>query len=266
MLFDIQAEVVFNRQINPVTFLMGLDVPEIASAAKPGQFVMLRVNNGVDPLLRRPFSICGINGQNNLLILYKTVGSGTKALSEKRPGEKLWVMGPLGNGFDLPAPSDKAILIAGGIGVAPLNFLANALKDNLLEFMAGFVSSGDIIPIKHTTHEELNVSIATDDGSSGYSGFVTGLLDEYLEKHSQKTSRLLIYACGPMPMLKKTALIAASRSIPCQVSIEALMACGLGACQGCAVKVVQQDQPTPYRHVCKDGPVFPSSDIDWSNV
>lgn len=263
-MFDHQAEVVSNRQINPITFLMGLNAPDIASIAKPGQFVMLRVSDGVDPLLRRPFSICGINDQNILLILYKTVGSGTKILSEKRQGEKLWVMGPLGNGFDMPAPGNKAILVAGGIGVAPLNFLAGAIKENPMKFMIGFASSGDIIPGGQFADRGMNVSIATDDGSFGYKGMVTELLIEYINRHGYESNKLLIYACGPMPMLKKTAAIASDHNITCRVSLEALMACGLGACQGCAVKVLKQDQPTPYRHVCKDGPVFPSSDIDWS--
>jgi dihydroorotate dehydrogenase electron transfer subunit len=266
VLFDIQAEVVSNRQINPVTFLMGLDVPDIASAANPGQFVMLRVNNGVDPLLRRPFSICGTGDRNILFILYKTVGSGTGVLSEKKLGERLWVMGPLGNGFSLPAPGNKAIMVAGGIGIAPLNFLAGAIKKKPIEFMIGFASSGDIIPNGQITDRDMNISIATDDGSFGYPGMVTELLIECLDRQVHQSDKLLIYACGPMPMLKKTALIAADRNIICWVSLEAMMACGLGACQGCAVKVMQQDKPTPYRHVCKDGPVFPSTDIDWSNV
>jgi dihydroorotate dehydrogenase electron transfer subunit len=265
-LFDHHAEIAFNIKINPVTFLMGLVSPQIASAAKPGQFVMVRVNEGLDPLLRRPFSICGVQDQEILLILYKIVGRGTEMLAGKRPAEKLSVMGPLGHGFSLPDPDNQAILVAGGIGLAPLYFLACTLKDNLLEFMTGFGSSGDIIPGRYITHDDLNVSVATDDGSSGYSGFVTGLLDESLERHSQENSRLLIYACGPMPMLKKTASIASDRNIPCQVSLEALMACGLGACQGCAIKVLRQDQPTPYCHVCKDGPVFMASYVDWSGL
>jgi dihydroorotate dehydrogenase electron transfer subunit len=264
-LFDHQAKVVFNRQINPITFLMGLDAADIASSAKPGQFVMLRVNDGIDPLLRRPFSICGVDNQNILLILYKTVGRGTVMLSEKRPGERLWVMGPLGNGFNLPAPGSKAILVAGGIGMAPLNFLAGSIKKTQMEFMIGFASAVDIIPSGQITDRDMNISIATDDGSFGYPGMVTELLMECLDRHQHESDKLLIYACGPMPMLKKTAAIASGCNITCHVSLEAQMACGLGACQGCAVKIIPLGQ-SPYRHVCKDGPVFLSSDIDWSNV
>jgi dihydroorotate dehydrogenase electron transfer subunit len=134
-----------------------------------------------------------------------------------------------------------------------------------MEFMIGFASSGDIIPSGQITDRNLNVSIATDDGSFGYPGRVTQLLIECLDRHLHESDKLLIYACGPMPMLKKTAAIASGRNITCSVSLEALMACGLGACQGCAIKVISRDQST-YRHVCKDGPVFLSSDIDWSNI
>jgi dihydroorotate dehydrogenase electron transfer subunit len=245
---------------------MGLNSPDIASSAKPGQFIMMRINEGTDPLLRRPFSICGVRDHEILLILYKTVGHGTRILSKKKPGEKLWVMGSLGNGFNLPAPDKKAILVAGGIGLAPLYFLAHCLKNSLHSFLAGFGTMKDIIPPGHVTHENLTLTISTDDGSSGYSGFVTDLLETSLAAHAHEKEKIAIYACGPMSMLKKTASIAADRGIACQVSLEALMACGLGACQGCAVRVNQQDQSTPYRHVCKDGPVFPSNEIDWSNI
>jgi len=207
-----------------------------------------------------------VRDQNLLLILYKTVGHGTQILSKKNPGEKLWVMGPLGNGFNLPAPDKKAILVAGGIGIAPLFFLALSLKNRLHSFLTGFGTMKDIILPEHFIHEKLNASIATDDGSSGYSGFVTDLLESSLDALMNEKGKIAIYACGPMPMLKKTSLIAAEHDIVCHVSLEAQMACGLGACQGCAIRVIQQDQATPYRHVCKDGPVFLSNEIDWSKI
>jgi dihydroorotate dehydrogenase electron transfer subunit len=265
-MFDQYVEVVFNRKINPATFLMGLRAPHIAFESRPGQFLMVRINEGIDPLLRRPFSIYGIDNEDNVCILYKTIGHGTEMLSEKRAGEKLSILGPLGQGFILPESDSKAILVAGGIGAAPLYFLAQALKDNPMEFMAGFGSSGDIIPNQQINDRQIKVSIATDDGSEGYSGRVTGLLEEYLDKSTNESGMLTIYSCGPLPMLKKTASIASSRNITCQVSMEALMACGLGACQGCAVNVLRQDNQTHYCHVCKDGPVFSSLVIDWSKV
>ncbi|MBN1626765.1 MAG: dihydroorotate dehydrogenase electron transfer subunit [Deltaproteobacteria bacterium] len=227
---------------------------------------MLRVNEGIDPLLRRPFSICGTTDGEIALILYKIAGHGTEILSGKKAGEKLSVMGPLGQGFTLPGQNEKAVLVAGGIGIAPLYFLACALKDNQMEFMSGFDTSGNIISPEKIAGRSINISIATDDGSEGYSGMVTGLLDEYLDKNIYEKDSIIIYACGPSAMLKKVSSIAACREIPCQVSMEALMACGLGACQGCAVKVFPQNDLTLYRHVCKDGPVFPAHIIDWGAI
>jgi dihydroorotate dehydrogenase electron transfer subunit len=264
-MFEHKAEIVFNRTINSTTFLMGLRSPRIAFESKPGQFVMMRINEGIDPLLRRPFSIYGIAEPDILCILYKKVGHGTGMLAGKKAGEKLSILGPLGQGFTLPG-SNKAILVAGGIGSAPLYFLSRAIKDTPVEFMIGYGSSKDIIPNQHITGQDEQISIATDDGSAGYPGFVTGLLEKYLDSQAHERDKLTIYACGPLPMLKKTAIIAADRNVSCQVSLEALMACGLGACQGCAVKVLNQDNQTQYRHVCKDGPVFPSREIDWSNI
>lgn len=265
-MIDQHIEIAFNREITSGIFLLGLRSPSLASESRPGQFVMLRVNQGIDPLLRRPFSICGTTDGKIVLILYKIVGHGTEMLAGRKAEEKLSVMGPLGKGFNLPGKNEKAVLVSGGIGIAPLNFLADALKNDQMEFMSGFDTSGNIISSKEITGRSINISIATDDGSEGYSGMVTGLLDEYLDKDIHEKDSKVIYACGPSAMLKKVSSIAAYRRIPCQVSLEALMACGLGACQGCAVKILPQNDLTLYRHVCKDGPVFPAHIIDWSGI
>ena len=265
-MIDQHTEIVFNRKIKSGIFLLGFRSPHIASESRPGQFVMVRINDGIDPLLRRPFSIFDVRDKNTICILYKTVGHGTDILSWKKAGEKISVMGPLGRGFSMPDENRKAILVAGGIGAAPLHFLAGTLKFRPMEFMAGFGTSGDIIPLSQETGYATGISIATDDGSQGYPGMVTGLLDEYLSGDAHGKDLMSIYACGPSAMLKKVSFIASHRNIPCQVSLEALMACGLGACQGCAVKIQSQDDQPFYRHVCKDGPVFPSHIIDWSNI
>jgi dihydroorotate dehydrogenase electron transfer subunit len=265
-MIDQHTEIVFNRRIISGIFLLGFRSPHIASESKPGQFVMVRINEGIDPLLRRPFSIFDVRDKNTICILYKTIGHGTDLLSGKKAGEIISVMGPLGRSFSLPDENRKALLVAGGIGVAPLYFLAGALKNRPMEFMAGFGTSGDIIPLDQETGHTVGISIATDDGSKGYSGMVTGLLDEYLSRNINGKAPMAIYACGPLGMLKKVSSIALHHNIPCQVSLEALMACGLGACQGCAVKILSQDDQPPYGHVCKDGPVFPSHTINWSNI
>jgi dihydroorotate dehydrogenase electron transfer subunit len=265
-MIDQHYEIVFNRKITSGIFLLGFKSPHIASESSPGQFVMVRINEGIDPLLRRPFSIFDVLDKDTICILYKTVGHGTELLSLKKAGERLSVMGPLGQGFSIPDEKLKAILVGGGIGIAPLYFLAGALKNKPMEFMAGFGKSGDIIPLERAAGRTISISIATDDGSKGYSGMVTGLLDECLSRNINGKYPIAIYACGPLAMLKKVSSMASHRNISCQVSLEALMACGLGACQGCAVKILSQDDHSLYRHVCKDGPVFPSHTIDWSNI
>jgi dihydroorotate dehydrogenase electron transfer subunit len=265
-MFDQDTEIIFNREIKPGIYLMGLRSSQIALESRPGQFVMVRVNEGIDPLLRRPFSICGVSDKGDIRILYKIVGHGTEILAGKKAGEKLSVLGPLGQGFSLSDDNKKAILVAGGMGIAPLLFLAGALKGRPMTFMAGFGSSRDVIPFQDITDQPMDISIATDDGSEGYAGLVTGLLDAYLDQNTQEKNAFTIYTCGPLPMLRKVSAIAHSHNISCQVSLESLMACGLGACQGCAVKIISQDNMVHYRHVCKDGPVFPSNTIDWSKI
>ncbi|MFH1351098.1 MAG: dihydroorotate dehydrogenase electron transfer subunit [Pseudomonadota bacterium] len=267
MMIDQITEVAFNHKIAPDTFLMGLRSRDVKAWAKPGQFVMVRVREGVDPLLRRPFSVCGVREDGLLLILYRVVGMGTSIMAETREGERLWVLGPLGQGFELPKGDQTALLVAGGIGMAPLFFLAQALKtrNNPFQFMVGFRSSTEIIPIGQVVGHPIELSIATDDGTEGHAGPVTDLLTEYLDQHERDIGSVSVYTCGPLPMLKKVAALVADRNIPCQVSLEAAMACGLGACQGCAVKSSHAEK-RDYYHVCKDGPVFPVQNIEWKDI
>jgi dihydroorotate dehydrogenase electron transfer subunit len=265
-MIDQSVEISFNKKINSGTFLMGFRSPQLAFESRPGQFIMVRIDERFDPLLRRPISICGVFEEETVCILVKVVGHGTEILEGKKAGEKISVLGPLGQGFSLPDEDERAVLVAGGIGIAPLNFFARSIKNNPIKFMAGFASSKAMIPLIEINRRALDVSIATDDGSEGYSGMVTGLLESYLDEQINKSEKISIYACGPLPMLKKTTSIASERAIGCQVSLESLMACGLGACQGCAVKKSAQDNATHYLHVCKDGPVFSSNTIDWSII
>jgi dihydroorotate dehydrogenase electron transfer subunit len=265
-MFDQALKILFNEKITPDTLLLGFRSSEIAAESRPGQFVMIRVNNTFNPLLRRPFSICGIRDKETVLILYRILGKGTSILSRKKEGEIISVMGPLGNGFKLPNEDVKALLIAGGMGVAPLFYLAGEIISTDIELMSGFRTSREIIRPDPINDLSIDMSIATDDGTSDYKGFVTDLLQEYIDRHSQSPDSLMVYSCGPVPMLRKTATITAGHNIPCQVSLETHMACGLGACQGCAVKVSKPESMSPYRHVCRDGPVFSSCDIDWNSL
>lgn len=258
-------EIICNRRINPHTFLMGFRSPEMVAAASPGQFVMVRVGSGMEPLLRRPFSICGIQGDDLLLILYRVVGKGTAVMAEKNKGETLSVLGPLGQGFPPPGPEKIPVLVGGGIGVAPLFFLAQAIgsRDTLL--MTGFSSSSEVITAGQIGDLVAKVSIATDDGTEGYAGLVTDLLEEYIKRDVSEKDSISLFTCGPVPMLKKVVEMALDYQVSCYSSLEAAMACGLGACQGCAVKASSRET-REYFHVCKDGPIFPVQAIDWKSV
>jgi dihydroorotate dehydrogenase electron transfer subunit len=254
----------FNKRVATDTFFMGFKCPEIAARSRPGQFIMLRVSQGMEPLLRRPFSICGIQGKDLICILYRVVGRGTAILSKKGDGEILSVIGPLGRGFELPERDNKVLMVAGGIGVAPIFFLAQVLKRRDMEFMTGFKSSSEIIEAGQVGDPSIRMSVATDDGTAGYAGTVTDLLNVYLDRNPNRSYYL--YACGPLQMLKSVVSIAIDREIPCQVSMESAMACGLGACQGCGVKAFSREREIHYHYVCKDGPVFPAHLIDWKSI
>ena len=259
-----KTEIVFNREIARDTFLMGLRSPEIVAMAKPGQFVMIRVRPGIDPLLRRPFSICAVQDDELLLILYRIVGNGTAIMSEASEGDSFSVLGPLGKGFALPEPHIQSILVAGGIGVAPLLFLAQHTRTGPIQLLMGFGSAAEIIALEQILDRTTDFVIATDDGSAGHAGPVTDLLEVQLNQDEFEKDAASIFTCGPEPMMKKVAAMALEHGIPCQASLEAVMACGVGACQGCSVKAASEEDHT-YCHVCTDGPVFPVEVIDWNH-
>jgi dihydroorotate dehydrogenase electron transfer subunit len=183
-------------------------------------------------------------------------------MAEIGEGEKLQVLGPLGKSFDVPQRDQIPLLVAGGIGVAPLFFLAQSMKSMNIKFMAGFGSSGEIIRSEPIGVPRMDVSIATDDGTEGYAGPVTAFLEAYLRRYGPGEDSLSVFTCGPRPMLERVAALTMQREIDCQVSLEVSMACGLGACQGCAVRASSYEDRS-YFHVCRDGPVFPVQSIDW---
>jgi dihydroorotate dehydrogenase electron transfer subunit len=263
MPIDQEIEVISHRQVARDTFLMGLRSPEIARQARPGQFVMVRVRPDLDPLLRRPFSICSTQGKD-FFLLYRVVGRGTAILSQTREGDRLSVLGTLGKGFDLPGDGEKAMLVGGGIGVAPLVFLAQHLDPGSASFLTGYRSKDEVIGDGYEGLESLqDVDVGTDDGTLGYKGLITELFEARLAE--QSGTRIRVFACGPVPMLKQVVNLVDRHELSCQVSLEADMACGLGACQGCAVKAAR-DQGRTYFHVCQDGPVFSAEQIDWAGI
>jgi len=258
------VSITFNRQIGKDTWLMGFCSAGLTSLAKPGQFLMLHSGRTTkDPLLRRPFSIHRIQDNNQLMILYKIVGKGTLLLSSLKEDDPISVIGPLGNGFTIPRPHERTLLIAGGMGIAPLFFLAqslNKVQKQKIKMFLGFSTSQEAILIDELKDPNIDLSLATEDGSLGSTGLVTDLLDEYIRQELNKNP--VIYACGPTLMLKKVAQMAIASNLRCYVSLEGCMACGLGICKGCAVKA-NNNKSKPYYYVCQDGPVFSSEMIDW---
>lgn len=259
------SEIVFNEELNEGCYLMGLQSTGITMEAKPGQFVMIQVGPGPDPLLRRPFSICGCRKEDGIfLILYKVIGRGTRIISKVGKGDCLSVIGPLGRGFIFPEGLAKPLLVSGGMGIAPLLFLSDTLKSDETLLMAGYQSGSQIVDIQKINHSHLKVLTAAEDGQADHHGLVTELLEDRL--HESSDERIEIFACGPIPMLRKVASMTLDmEGIGCQVSLESPMACGVGACQGCAVKASSSNSDT-YYSVCKDGPVFEARDLDWENL
>lgn len=247
----LEAAVMSNRRVREGVFLMELEAPGMAAAAKPGQFVMVRPSQGTAPLLPRPFSIHR-RRDGSLSILYRVAGSGTKLMTGLAQGARLGIFGPLGRGFRYKSSIKHPILVAGGMGIAPMPFLASELASlgQTPKLLYGCRTRPELVGLPG-----LRAAKATDDGSCGRRGPVTSLLEEELAVRRDS----LVYACGPWAMLRRTALSCGKHGVPCQVSLESRMACGVGACQGCAVRGADGG----YLSVCSDGPVFDSRLIDW---
>jgi dihydroorotate dehydrogenase electron transfer subunit len=254
----------FNRQLGLDIWLMGFRSKGLAALVKPGQFLMIRTeSDSKDPLLRRPFSVHGIGEGSTILILYRIVGRVTSLLSLAREHEQISVIGPLGNGFRLPGPKHKAILVAGGMGLAPMYLLAQSLPleaRRSTKMLLGFSTSQEAVLTDQIKDLGLELSLATEDGSQGFRGTATDLFEQLIDRDAPE--KPIIYACGPNPMLKKIAQQTMSLNLTCYVSLEGSMACGLGICLGCAIKAARNED-SEYYYVCKDGPVFSAEMIDW---
>jgi len=209
------------------------------------------------------------SGQAEVEILYKVYGRGTALWAAMRPGRRLRALGPLGNAFEIPRSATKLLMVAGGIGVPPIVALAEALagrrppRDLEVTVFLGGKSKPDLLCIADFRRAGAAVHLATEDGSVGFKGFVTELLEENLRRSSASPGAVL-YACGPVPMLASLASIAEKHDLPYQASLEANMGCGFGACMGCAVPVVGGEGHQSYRLVCKNGPVFDGRQILWT--
>lgn len=259
-----KCRVISHQEIGPGSLRLALASDYISSHAAPGQFVNIKCSMGFDPLLRRPFSLHRIQKELKLFeIFYELKGKGTEALSRCSIGDEVDVIGPLGEGFGIDGRKQIAILVAGGMGVAPLLALAETIKasnKSVIHVLVGSKSRGCLMcedELRKITNEVL---VATEDGTHGRRGIVSDLLNDLLNNtlgHPYYPNST-IYACGPRKMLQAVSEIAFQKKIECQVSMEERMACGIGACKGCAIQT-----KTGFKMVCKDGPVFNSEEIVW---
>ena len=259
-IFQKQVKIVHHHQVGPLNFKMGLAFPEVARIARPGQFVMVRLPDRDLPLLRRPFSVHNLLFEGGEVIgfelLYKVVGQGTEAMSEKKKGDLLDVLGPLGNGFSFSEDLKHVFLVAGGVGVASLYALGVELSKRpgvRLSVFLGGCSAGDILCLEGFEAMGAEIRMTTEDCTLGERGLVTLEVEKALELENKPD---VMYACGPTAMLKVVKEMAAVHGVRCQISLEAAMACGFGVCLGCAVE--KADSPGSYFHACTDGPVFDS--------
>jgi len=236
--------------------LITLSMPEAAAEPLPGQFYMIEVNRGSDPLLKRAFSLFR-RTDDGFQLMYRIKGRGTSLLKEMKRDDALEVLGPLGTHYPFPSEEQVPLVIAGGIGIASVFPFLHAHQGRALVFY-GARSGDELFMLDELKGLSRDLFISTDDGSLGTKGYIVDVLDNYLNSKRTDISRCKLYACGPYPMLEAVSKVAASKGITAYVSMEERMACGLGACLGCVVKT-----KTGYRRVCKEGPVFKSEEIIW---
>ena len=269
MAADLRADVIANVALSPDYNVLSLAAGEIAAAAAPGQFVMLKAATGHDPLLRRPFSIFEILRHGNgatlgLSILNKRIGVSTNLLYEARVGQTVACFGPLGRPFSLVEPPTAAWMVAGGVGLAPFAALAEALTARGVQttLFYGARRAAELFSLDFFRRLGVELVLATEDGTAGERGRIVTPLDRRLGALARHTS-VMLYACGPEGMLAATAGVAARHGRPCQVSVERVMGCGMGGCYSCVVPM--RDEHGGFHHVrsCLAGPVLPADQIVW---
>lgn len=248
--------------------------------------VLGRELQGPLAVLRRPFSLAGRSDSADgvtLEIIHRVVGVATKWMSELVTNDRVGILGPLGNRFDLPKSDQPAILVGGGVGIPPMLYLAQALAGHQAVSFSG-ATTRDLLPLKAIREvakgdlsPQMSIQefadcgipsvISTDDGSFGFKGFVTDALEAYLDHLPPNPAHPVIYTCGPEPMMKRVARIALDRGVACQVAVERAMACGMGTCQSCVIRVKlaerQNGRDWAYRLACTDGPIFRAADLLW---
>lgn len=259
-----KCRILDHKKVGPKHYKLILASSYISSHAEPGQFVNVKCSESHDPLLRRPLSIHRVSRKHMTFeLLYEVIGKGTELLTKYFVGEEIDCLGPLGEGFKIDPKKQIHILVAGGMGVAPLLFLAENFKPSsplALYVLIGAKTRDWVLCEEDFRKATDQVLISTDDGSYGKQGFISDLLLDFINNQLSTFDFQLstIYACGPRAMMRAIAEIAFQKKIDCQVSMEERMACGVGACLGCAVKT-----RNGYKMVCKEGPVFETAEILW---
>ena len=270
---DVEARVIANTRLSPDYNVIALAAPDIASASAPGQFVMVKLGHVSAPLLRRPFSVFEVlrtNGHiDGLTLLSKRVGATTDMLFEAVEGDVVSCLGPLGRPFELVDPPAEAWMVAGGVGLAPFATLAEALggRGVSVTLFYGARGGGELFYLDWFQARGVRVVLATEDGSAGDHGRVTVPLEQELRAaagHPQSSGRdVMIYACGPEPMLEAVAHLATRYGRSSQVSVERVMGCGLGGCYSCVISVRDAGGGQHYVRSCIGGPVFDGADVVW---
>ncbi|HZC70421.1 MAG TPA: dihydroorotate dehydrogenase electron transfer subunit [Jatrophihabitans sp.] len=262
------AEILSVRRVGEYTEFTVV-APEIAAGFKPGHFVAVAVGGERSSMiLRRAFALSGAVARDEFAGTIQFVvaehGPGTRWLVQRRTGETLDVVGPLGTPFPIPSGPSRAVLVGGGYGTAPLIPLARALLDNgsPLEFIVGAATAGRLYGELAAKRMVGQLTVTTDDGSAGEKGMVTDVLPEAIERVNAE----VVYACGPMAMLQAVGAIAAQRAIRAQVAVEEAMACGIGVCMTCVLPVRGSDGRSRFVRSCVDGPVFDARTVRWSDV
>lgn len=247
--------VLANERVAEGVGLVTFDAPRIAGAIAPGQFVHLRIAEDAEFILRRPFSVFRA-GAGRMEVLYQVVGRGTRVLAEAAPGAQMDAIGPLGTGWHIPEGVAHALLVAGGLGAAPLGMLAEELarRGVAVTLAQGAPTATRLLARELFESACRRTAYATDDGTEGTCGLVTTLTPELIAADRPD----VIYTCGPEPMQRIVAAQAAGAGVPCQVSLERLMACGIGACLSCVVSTVHGR-----KRACVDGPVFDAAEVLW---
>jgi len=254
---QLKAPILSALEVMPETYLFRLEAPEIAAEARPGQFVMVRC--GKETILPRPLSIHSVDGRQ-IALLFSVMGKGTAWLSQFKKGDTLDIFGPLGNGYTIAPRSKNLLLVAGGMGIAPLRFLAEvaAGEGKKVTVILGARSCDCLLPVtppqslfnRGMMPASFQCINATEDGSEGFKGLATQLIPHYLEHIDQ------VFACGPMAMYRTMSQMPVLKKVPTQLSLEIMMGCGMGVCYGCTIRTKKG-----LKQVCKDGPVFGMGDV-----